>query len=138
MNTVGSIRPFLMDFVTTHINGLSCAIQIIFSSIIKVFRDSKAYFNLFPLDSGVRFGRQIIADAVDVFDFSQDPVGDFVQDRPVQFFDSCSHSVNGIDRTDDHRILEGSGVIAYTDGFKIRYNGSTSLNCRSSGSPPTL
>ena len=38
-----------MDFVTTHINGLSCAIQIIFSSIIKVFRDSKAYFNLFPL-----------------------------------------------------------------------------------------
>ena len=123
MNTVGSIRPFLMDFVTTHINGLSCAIQIIFSSIIKVFRDSKAYFNLFPLDSGVRFGRQIIADAVDVFDFSQDPVGDFVQDRPVQFFDSCSHSVNGIDRTDDHRILEGSGVIAYTDGFKIRYNG---------------
>ena len=123
MNTVGSIRPFLMDFVTTHINGLSCAIQIIFSSIIKVFRDSKAYFNLFPLDSGVRFGRQIIADAVDVFDFGQDPVGDFVQDRPVQFFDSCSHSVNGIDRTDDHRILEGSGVIAYTDGFKIRYNG---------------
>ena len=110
MNTVGSIRPFLMDFVTTHINGLSCAIQIIFSSIIKVFRDSKAYFNLFPLDSGVRFGRQIIADAVDVFDFSQNPVGDFVQDRPVQFFDSCRHGVNGIDRTDDHRILEGSGV----------------------------
>ena len=77
-----------MDFVTTHINGLSYAIQIIFSSIIKVFRDSKAYFNLFPLDSGVWFRGQIIADAVDVFDFSQDPVGDFVQDWPVQFFDS--------------------------------------------------
>ena len=41
----------------------------------------------------------------------------------IDLLDRGAHGVDGVDRAEDDRIIEASGVIADTDGFEIGYDG---------------
>ena len=76
-----------------------------------------------PLNRRRRLGRQVVADAVDVFHFMENAVGDLCQYWPIQLLDGGRHGVHRIHGAEDHGVFKAAGVVLHADGFEIRHNG---------------
>lgn len=88
-----------------------------------VYSGFRGFCYLFPLNRSTRLRTQIVAHAVHVLYFVQNPVGNFLEDGPVDFFDGGGHGINSVDGAEDDGVFEASGVIADADGFKVWDNG---------------
>src|SRR4029453_3171719 len=77
----------------------------------------------FPLDRARRFARDIVADAIDAFDFvadaSRDPGEQFIgKPHPI-----CSHAILTFDDTEDDRVFVSPLIAHHADGADRQQDG---------------
>ena len=78
---------------------------------------------LFPLDGAGGFRGEVVEDAVDAGDLSDDALGDVVEERVGDLLDGGSHRIAGVDGTDDDGPVPRALVVADTSGLVIGHDG---------------
>jgi hypothetical protein len=78
------------------------------------------FVSLFPLDGRRRLGRDVVNDTVDVLDFVDDPVGDFLQYIERNSCPVGGHSIDGGYGPDAHSMGLSTSVTHDTDALHVR------------------
>lgn len=79
---------------------------------------------LFPFNCGWRLGADVIADAIDAFDFVDNPAGDGFHYFVGQLVPVGSHTIAAFDGADGDNIFVGAVIAHHADGLDRQEDGA--------------